>query len=34
MLMDEYMLLAIETKLNDNYEEKIQENLDKHLKDG
>ena len=31
--MCEYMLLAIEAKLNDDYEEKIQESLDKHLKD-
>lgn len=32
MLMDEYMLLAIETKLNEDYENNIQENLDKCLK--
>lgn len=34
MLMDEYMLLAIETKLNEDYENNIQENLDKCLKKG
>ena len=28
------MLLAIETKLNDDYENKLQEDLDKHLKEG
>ena len=32
MLMDEYMLLAVETKLNEDYENKIQENLDRYLK--
>jgi hypothetical protein len=34
MLMDEYMLLAVETKLNEDYENKLQENLDKYLKKG
>ena len=34
MLMDEYMLLAVETKLNEDYENKIQENLDQYLKKG
>ena len=28
------MLLAVEAKLNDDYEETIQESLDKHLKEG
>ncbi|XP_046859371.1 DNA-binding protein RFX6-like [Xenia sp. Carnegie-2017] len=32
MLMDEYMFLAIETKLNEDLEKTIQENLDKNLK--
>lgn len=34
MLMDEYMFLAIETKLNEDLEKTIQENLDKNLKQG
>ena len=32
--MDEYMFLAIETRLNDEYEEKLQANLDSNLREG
>ena len=32
--MDEYMLLAIETRFNEEFEEKIQQNLDSNLKEG
>ena len=34
MLLDEYMLLVIETKFYNETEEKLQEMLDRHLKMG
>lgn len=34
MLMDEYMLLVIETRFYNEMEEKLQELLDRHLKMG
>ena len=34
MLLDEYMLLVIETRFSNEMEEKLQELLDRHLKMG